>query len=125
VLPQNPMEERGSVSVVAVALVALTVALALLSVDLLQVVAAKGRAQTAADAAALAAAQELVVPSDQSPAELAAEYASDNGAELVSCECDLGSSEAVVTVQRTVVLPFLGGPRTLVASARAVIEDGG
>ena len=124
-LPGGPSDERGSVSIVAIALVAVTLSLALLSVDIFQVLAAKGRAQTAADAAALAAAQQLVVPSDRSPAELAAEYASSNGAELVSCACDPGSTDAVVTVERTVSLSFLGGTRTLTASARAVIGDGG
>jgi inhibitor of cysteine peptidase len=119
------MDERGSVSLVAVGLIVLTAILALLFVDLLHVVAAKGSAQTAADAAALAAAQELVIPSDRSPADVAAEYVAINGGQLVSCRCDPGTTEAVVVVARTVTLPFLGGNRTLHASARAVVGTGG
>jgi secretion/DNA translocation related TadE-like protein len=123
----NPGErcgERGSVSVVTAALLLITVVLALGCVDVFRVLSAKDRAQTAADAAALAAAQELVLPSEGSPGEVATEYAADNGARLVSCRCDAGSTDAVVTVERTVSLPFLGGRRTVRATARAVIEQG-
>jgi secretion/DNA translocation related TadE-like protein len=122
-LGPSPMDERGSVSLVAAGLIVLTAILALLFVDLLQVLAAKGRAQTAADAAALAAVQELVIPSEQAPADVAAEYVAINGAQLVSCRCDPGTTEAVVVVARTVTLPFLGGNRRLQASARAVVGD--
>jgi secretion/DNA translocation related TadE-like protein len=125
VLRSDPMDERGSVSLVAVGLIVLTAILTLLFVDLLQVLAAKGRAQTAADAAALAAAQELVIPSDRAPADVAAEYVAINGAEIVSCACDPGSADVVVTVARTVRLAFLGGTRTVHASARAVVGTGG
>jgi secretion/DNA translocation related TadE-like protein len=113
--------EQGSVSLVAAALLLVTVVLALLSVDVLQVLAAKDRAQTAADAAALAAAQELVLPSETPPAEFARHYAADNGATFVSCTCEPGSTEAIVTVERSVTLSFLGGTRTVQATARAVI----
>jgi secretion/DNA translocation related TadE-like protein len=116
--------ERGSVSLVAGALVLVTCVLAVLSVDVLQVLAAKDRAQTAADAAALAAAQELVLPSETPPAEFARQYAADNGATLLSCTCEPGSTEAIVTVERPVTLSFLGGTRTVRASARAVIGGG-
>ena len=116
--------ERGSVSLVAAALLLVTVVLALLSVDVLQVLAAKDRAQTAADAAALAAAQELVLPSQTPPAEFARQYAAENDATLVSCTCEPGSSEAVVTVERSVTLSFLDGTQTVHATARAVIGGG-
>jgi secretion/DNA translocation related TadE-like protein len=116
--------ERGSVSVVTAALLLITVVLALGCVDVLQVLSARDRAQTAADAAALAAVQELLLPSERSPAEVAADYAADNGATLISCRCDPGSSEAIVAVERTVSLPFLGGLRTVSASARAVVDTG-
>src|SRR5206468_11717882 len=69
--PGEPCRERGSVSVVAAALLLITVVLALGCVDVLRVLSEKDRAQTAADAAALAAAQELVLPSEGSPAEVA------------------------------------------------------
>ena len=117
--------ERGSVSVVAAAVLLVTVVLALASVDVLRVLSAKDRAQTAADAAALAAAQELMMPSQRSPAQVAATYATDNGATLVACRCDFGSTDAVVTVERTVSLPFLGERRTVRATARAVLGQSG
>ena len=116
--------EQGSVSLVAAALLLVTVVLALLSADVLQVLAAKDRAQTAADAAALAAAQALVLPSETPPSELAIQYAADNGATFVSCTCEPGSTEAVVTVERSVTLSFLGGTRMVRATARAVIGGG-
>jgi secretion/DNA translocation related TadE-like protein len=113
--------ERGSVSLVAAALLLVMGVLALLSVDVLQVLAAKDRAQTAADAAALAAAQELVIPSETPPGDFAREYAADNGATLVSCACEPGATEVLVTVERSVTLTYLGGTRIVRASARAVI----
>ena len=112
-------------TVVTAALLLVTVVLALGCVDILRVLSAKDRAQTAADAAALAAAQELIMPSERSPAQVAAAYATDNGATLVACRCDAGSTDAVVTVERAVSLPFLGEHRTVRATARAVIEQPG
>lgn len=117
--------QRGSVSVVTVAVLLVTVVLALGCVDVLRVLSAKDRAQTAADAAALAAAQELIMPSERSPAQVAAAYAADNGATLVACRCDAGAMDAVVTVEGTVSLPFLGEQRTVRATARAVIGQTG
>jgi secretion/DNA translocation related TadE-like protein len=116
--------EGGSISVVAAALLLITLVLALGCVDVLRVLAAKDRVQTAADAAALAAAQELAVPSKRLPVQVAAAYAADNGATLLLCRCDPGSTEAVVTVEGTVSLPFLGGRRVVRAEARAVVDLG-
>lgn len=113
--------QRGSVSLVVAAALALGVMLSALSADLARVAVARAEAQTAADGAALAAAQELVRPSGRSPSEVAAEYAELDGARLLSCSCDAGSSEAVVSVARDVILPFLGQVRTVEASARAVV----
>ena len=115
--------ERGSVTVVTAGVMALVLVIALASADLARVVIAKGTAQTAADAAALAAAQDLVLPSDTSPAESAATFALANGALLVSCACDRGSFEALVTVRVTVRLGFLGGSREVRASARAIVDS--
>jgi secretion/DNA translocation related TadE-like protein len=116
--------ERGSVSVVTAALLLVTLVVSLASMDVLEVLSAKDRVQAAADAAALAAAQELLIPTERTPAEVAADYAADNGAQLVSCRCDPGSLDAVVIVERIVSLHFLGGRRTVVASARAIVEPG-
>lgn len=114
--------ERGSASLVVAASIGLAGILGALSADLARVAAASTRAQTAADAAALAAAQELVAPSSLSPAEAAEEYAARHGARVTACRCRAGSDEAVVTVELSVSLPFLGGERNVVAEARAVVE---
>jgi secretion/DNA translocation related TadE-like protein len=95
--------------------------LAAFAADLSLASASRGRAQTAADAAALAAAQQLVAPTERTPAEVAADYAERNGAELVECECSAGGGEATVTVELDVHLPFLGQSRSVRASARAVV----
>ena len=116
--------ERGSVSVVVAAVIVVVGVIAFGAADLTRVLETKAEAQSAADAAALAAAQELALSSgDRSPEELAAEYAARNGAQLVSCACDPDSSEAVVDVRMTVDgLVVVRGPRTLTARARAVVD---
>ncbi|TMK96699.1 MAG: hypothetical protein E6G40_10465, partial [Actinobacteria bacterium] len=91
--------EAGSVTVLAAAVLFLAGVLVLVAVDLLRVVQARARAQTAADAAALAAAQEIAVPAGRTPAEVAAEYAERNGGTLVSCDCAPNAREAIVEVQ--------------------------
>ncbi len=104
-----------------VAAVALAGIVAAFSADLSRVVVARARAQTAADAAALGAAQELLIPSGTSPEQMARDLADRNGALLVGCRCDPGATEAVATVEVEVELPLLAQTRTVRASARAVI----
>ena len=117
-------DERGSASVVAAGLTVLIVLLAFMCADLARVLAAASRAQTAADAAALAAAQELALPSASSPEDSAADYAERNGAELMSCDCERGGSDAVVEVRSGVGrLLFFGSGYTVSARARAVVND--
>jgi secretion/DNA translocation related TadE-like protein len=120
--PRANAAERGSVTILVAAVLLLTGVLALASVDLLRALEAKARAQTAADAAALAAAQEMVVSSSGDPAGLAAEYAERNGATLLACDCSPGGSEAVVRVEVPARLVFVGPDRTIIGKARAVIE---
>ncbi|MGH2724344.1 MAG: Rv3654c family TadE-like protein [Actinomycetota bacterium] len=115
------MASRGSASLVLMVALGFAAILAAFGADVARASAARGRAQAAADAAALAAAQELVVPSDRSPAEVAAEYAELDGASLVACRCDPGGDDVVVTVELDVHLPLLGQVRTVTASARAVV----
>ena len=74
-------DERGSVTVVAAAVTALVAVLTMGAADVGKALVARERAQAAADAAALAAAQELVMPTGRAPTELAAEYAARNGAD--------------------------------------------
>ena len=69
------------------------------------------RAQTAADAAALAAAPETFFGGD--PATLAREYAHANGATLIVCECPVDSTwqtrRVTVTVRVPLAIWTLGG----------------
>jgi secretion/DNA translocation related TadE-like protein len=118
-------EQDGSVSVIVAAIVAAMVVLGLGAADLARVLVAASRAQTAADAASLAAAQELALPSDRSPEEIAAEYAARNAAELVRCACEEGGLEATVDVVVPVgPLLLFEDDRVVRASARAVVETG-
>ena len=115
--------ERGSVSIVVAAVVLLALVLSVGVADLARVLVARSHARTAADAAALAVAQELVLPSGATPDEVAAEYAERNDAILDDCLCDAGTLEAIVTVS-IVVEGFLlvTGTRTVTARARAVVD---
>jgi Putative Flp pilus-assembly TadE/G-like len=108
-----------------VAALGFTAILVALTADLARVASARTRAQTAADAAALAAAQELIAPSLASPRNVADEYAERHGAVVTRCECDPASDEAVVVAELTVSLPFLGGESRVRAIARAVVEPAG
>lgn len=117
--------ERGSVSIVVVALMAVALVLAMGVADLARVLTGAARAQTAADAAALAAAQELASASGAGvePADLAAAYAERNGALLTACSCKAGGTEAVVTVTVQVgSLVLAPDDRVVTASARAVVD---
>ncbi len=117
--------EEGSVTVFAVTVAAFAAILALVLVDLLRALESKSRAQTAADAAALAAAQEMARPSGAQPSAMAAEYARRNGATLVACRCGGETDSAVVLVEVPVPLLFIGGDRQSQARAKAVIEMSG
>jgi secretion/DNA translocation related TadE-like protein len=112
---------RGSTSVALAAALAFAAILAAFTADVSRASGARARAQAAADAAALAAAQELFIPSSRHPADVASEYAERNGAELVECRCDAGTTEAVVTVVLRVDLPLVAQTRSITASARAVV----
>ena len=114
--------EHGSITVVAAAVIALVAVLTMGAADVGKALVARERAQAAADAAALAAAQELVMPTGRTPAELAAEYASRNGATLASCTCASGTTQAVVETRVVVgALLLVPGDHVAVAVARATI----
>ncbi len=114
--------QRGSVTLVAAATMGLIVVLTLGAADLGSALVAREQARSAADAAALAAAQELVLPTGRPPIDVARDFAEDNGAVLVACACEPGTAEAVVTVSVT-TRPFLlvTGVRDVEASARAMV----
>ena len=92
-------EERGNVSVIAVAGVGLALVLCLGIAKVGGAVMLGARADTAADAAALAGADALAL--GRSPgraADAARAAAADNGARLVSCACAGSTAEVVVEI---------------------------
>jgi secretion/DNA translocation related TadE-like protein len=114
--------QRGSVSIVAAVTIAVLASLTMGCADLARALVAVGRADTAADAAALAAAQELAAPTGSAPASVAAEYAERNGATLVECSFEAGATEAVVAVEVQVgPMLLVPGDRSVTGRARAVI----
>ena len=97
-------EDRGSVTVLILALLA-ALLLAGAGIGVLaggQMAAV--RAQTAADAAALAAAPETFMGG--SPLTLARQYASANGAELVTCVCPVDRTWQIRRVTVMVRVPL-------------------
>lgn len=112
--------ETGSALVAVCALAALTVALGAGLVRLNMAGIDRARAQTAADAAALAAAAELAGGRTGPEARRTAEAtAGANGARLEACDCRSGddSVEVAVVMPRR---PFL--PREVRAAARAEVH---
>jgi secretion/DNA translocation related TadE-like protein len=118
--------QRGSVTILAAAMLLVLGVLALGLADVGRVLAERERAQTAADAAALAAADQLALPSDETAAEAAAVEAAENGAHLVDCLCDPGTTQVDVEVSITVEgLRLYPGDHVVRAWARAVVSTGG
>ena len=118
-------EQDGSVSVIVAVIVAAMVILGSGAADLARVLVAASKAQTAADAASLAAAQELALATDRAPEDVAAEYAARNAGELVGCDCEEGALEATVDVVVPVgPLLLFADDRVVRASARAVVDTG-
>lgn len=119
----TPVSERGSVSVVTAAVVLVLLVCTMGVADVGRALAGRARARAAADAAALAAAQELAFPSGDSPAMQAGLFAERNGSDLLSCVCEPGSFDAVVTVRyRLDGLLLVPGTFDLDVTARAIVE---
>jgi secretion/DNA translocation related TadE-like protein len=115
--------QRGSVTVAAAGVLVVLLVCTMGIADVGRVLAARARARTAADAAALAAAQELAVPTGADPASFAASIATANGAILRECRCAPGTSEAIVTVRGSLGgLWLVPGTMTLDVRARAVVD---
>lgn len=116
-------DEGGSVSVVLAAAITVVLVLTMGLADLAHVLAARSRARTAADAGALAVAQELAVPTGTDTVELANGYVAANGARLVGCVCAPGTHEAIVEAEVPAgdLILFPGSP-VLIARARAVVD---
>jgi secretion/DNA translocation related TadE-like protein len=90
-----PRKERGAVSVLMVAGLALALVLMLAVARLGHAASDKARAETAADAAALAAAGAIARRGDD-PSAAASSAAAENGGRLVRCDC--GGRSPTVTV---------------------------
>lgn len=93
--------ERGSATILALALILIIIATGLALLAATQLVTARTRAVIAADAAALAAAPATFPPlaNGQSPAAVAAELAMANGARLLACRCPTVESFEPRTVE--------------------------
>jgi Flp pilus assembly protein TadG len=109
---------------VVAGVVAALVVLSMGAADVARVLHAASTAQTAADAAALAAAQALAIEEEgPTTQDLASEYAARNGAALEACECEPGTFVATVSVRMAVGDLFLvGGDRRVLARARAEVD---
>ena len=115
--------DGGSVSVVLAAAILLVLVLTMGTADLGRVLVARSHARMAADAAALAAAYELALPSGGDPTALAADYAARNGAELTSCVCAIGTFDALVEVRvASADLMLFPGPLAVEQRARAMVD---
>ena len=108
------MNQRGAISILGAALVGLTVLLGSTAMGIASLVLARGEAQLAADAAALAAAPVTFAPfgTERTPSEEATFFADANGARLMECRCDPDPvwRSRVVTVTVSVALPWIPVP---------------
>jgi secretion/DNA translocation related TadE-like protein len=118
----EPDAERGSVSVVAAGAICVALICTMGVADVGRVLAERSHAEAAADAAALAAAQDLALSSGD-PEVDADRFAEANGAFLVDCACAAGDADAEVTVRRTIAgLLLVPGPVSIDARARATVD---
>ena len=116
-------EERGSVSVLMAGVLAILLLCSLGIADVGRVVLGRAEAQNAADAAALAAAQDLAYPVvGADPAASAEAWAAANGATLTACRCETDATRVSVQVKKTVgPLRLLPAQVDIVASASAAV----
>lgn len=115
--------DRGSVSVVTAAVIGVALICCVGVADVAKVLVVRAHAQAAADSAALAAAQELTLASSKPPEVQAREFARRNGATLLSCTCDRGTTQAIVEVLMPIGhLLLVPGDRAVVVWARAVVD---
>jgi secretion/DNA translocation related TadE-like protein len=114
--------ENGSVAVLVCGLIAVAIVLTVAVVGLGGAVVLAGRAESAADAAALAAADSLALGHPSSACAAASLVAEIDDAHLVSCELDSDAVEVVVELdgKHPVVLG-----RTVRARSRAEVDLSG
>lgn len=116
--------DRGNVSIAMLALAAVVAMLILGLGDLAVFLLARAKAQTAADAAALAAASEQVPGLGQDPIGQARRLAKANGADLTGCACRRAANGATVQVEIPVRFAVIGalGVQTVIGRARAEVD---
>jgi secretion/DNA translocation related TadE-like protein len=111
-------QQKGSVAVLLCAVVVLLTGSGLALARLGATAGSVAHAETAADAAALAAAGELAAGRDPgTAARIAREVAHANGARLVRCRCSGGSATVLVSVPS----PRPSSKRAVRAAARAEV----
>ena len=112
-------DERGSMSVLAAVAVVVGAVLCIGIARIGGAAVEQGQADLAADAAALAAADQLALGRGAEAAHVAArDSAADNGGRLIACTCTRRAAEVVVAVRRA-----KGHARAEVDRSRA-IRDG-
>lgn len=122
------MRDDGFVSALVLALLALAGLLCLAVADAASVLVSRARAQSAADAAALAAAvaQWPFAARDEEPTDAAERTAVDNGATLERCDCPLHGRSATVSVSVPTRVRLLGvAPSRVHAHAMSTLDVGG
>jgi secretion/DNA translocation related TadE-like protein len=115
-------DDRGNVTPVALGLAGLVLVLFLALGDLGIFLLARAKAQTGADAAALAAAAELIPGSLGDPHAEASRFATANGARLVGYASDPKTRSVQVSVGVRVRFTILRGVPEVTARARAEVD---
>lgn len=109
--------DRGSGSILGVAIIAAMLALVVMSIPLYVVLSAKQRAASAADAAALAASSVALGIVPGAPCAAAASVSAANGANLTRCVPE----GAIVTVRVSVRALGFEVPATATAGPRPAV----
>jgi secretion/DNA translocation related TadE-like protein len=120
------VNERGSASVAAMAVVVLALSVGVALVDVTGLMSSRVAAEAAADAAALAAAP-LTFLGSPDPAREAARLAEANGARLRTCRCPIDRSLAtrIVEVEVEMVVTTMAiGRHLIVVRSRAEFDPG-
>lgn len=114
--------EAGAATVVSAALVATSLALAVIVADIGMVLRVRSQVAAAADAGALAAAPLTFQPGGAEPGVVAADFVMRNGATLMRCDCPVDrtwSARTVTVVAAATAGTMLAGEVTLAVSSRA------
>lgn len=114
----RPTGDEGSATVLLLGLVCVVIAMAAFLGLLASAQSARGRAQAAADLAALAGATRLLPAGGGDPCEIAAQTSARNGGRLVGCDEQGGGVVHVRVVVPTRVGPAFADARAGPASAR-------